>query len=115
MHPEQHGREPRPRIATLAHYRYRLQQHQRQPEQEQRSRHDHSSEAHGAERLALNVGDAEQEADDYLAHSWAVDTTAVDLRLSIAILRQTRGSPDTLVRERAASWFDPRQVVREFH
>ena len=40
-----------------------LQPHQRQPQREQCAHDDHAHEAHRAEGLALNVGDAEQEAD----------------------------------------------------
>ena len=37
-------------------------QHQRQPQQKDHGRHDHRGEAHASEGLALNVGDAEEEA-----------------------------------------------------
>ena len=40
-----------------------LQQHQRPPQREQHAHDDYGDEAHASERLALNVGDAEQEAD----------------------------------------------------
>ena len=41
----------------------RLQQHQRQPQREDHGHDDHAHEAHRAKGLALNVGDAEEEAD----------------------------------------------------
>ena len=41
---------------------WRLRQHGRQPQREEHRHDDHAHEAHRTEGLALNVGDAEQEA-----------------------------------------------------
>ena len=41
-----------------------LEQHQRQPQREQRAHDDHGHEAHRAEGLLLNVGHAEEEAEE---------------------------------------------------
>ena len=43
-----------------------LQQHPRQPQREKHAHDDHGDETHRAERLALNVSDAEQEVTPFL-------------------------------------------------
>jgi hypothetical protein len=50
------------RLRSRNRERTSLHQHQRQPQREQHAHDDDGDEAHRAEGLALNVGDAKQEA-----------------------------------------------------
>ena len=46
-----------------------LQQHQRQPEREQHAHDDDGDETHAPERLALNVGDAEESLPEVMGRT----------------------------------------------